>query len=494
MTSGKTIGASATGEQAGMPEDNVASATGDTIVAVATPPGEGAIGVVRVSGPDVATIIGRIIRVVGKGRLASRRVALAWVIDPETGEKIDQAMAVYMAGPRTYTREPTLEIMCHGGCAATEAVLTAVIGAGARLANRGEFTLRAFLNGRIDLTQAEAVLDAVRAPTRAGVEVAVDHLAGSLARAIGLIRENLIAVDAELEATFDFTDDDVPAIDRTVLRARVDALREQIDALARSARAGRIRRHGWRIAIVGAPNAGKSSLFNALLDRSRAIVTDEPGTTRDTLEETLDLDGMAVVLTDTAGWPLDNRRELAVVERIGVDRSYEVVKEADAVIHVIDGSRCSGDGFDTHRALISALTSDATQVIAITKADLGADQSLYARMTTYQGSALAVSAVTGQGIDTLRRTLGDLARSATRTGGDGSQSASVVVTNPRHVALLARASGSLERAVEGITAGLPDDVVATDLRDGLRGLGEITGQTITEEVLSRIFSTFCIGK
>ena len=484
----------ATVGQEGPLRETVVSAPGDTIVAVATPHGEGAIAVVRVSGPDVSTIIGRVIRVVGMGKLVSRRVALAWVIDAETGEKIDQVMAVYMAGPSTYTREPTLEIMCHGGLASTEAVLSAVISAGARPANRGEFTLRAFLSGRIDLTQAEAVLDAVRAPTRAGVEVAVDHLAGSLARAIGLIRDNLIAVDAELEATFDFSDDDVPSIDRTVLRARVDALRQQVDALVRSARAGRIRRHGWRVAIVGSPNAGKSSLFNALLDRPRAIVTDEPGTTRDTLEETLDLDGMAVILTDTAGWPVDALRELGIVERIGVDRSHDVVKGADAVIHVVDGSYWSGVGFDTHRGLISSLASGATQVVAITKADLGADPALRAHMTTYLGSTVAVSAMTGEGIDTLRRTLGELALEATKTGGGSSPASSVVVTNPRHIALLARTSGALGRAVEGITAGLPDDIVATDLREGLRTLGEVTGQTVTEDVLSRIFSTFCIGK
>ncbi len=480
--------------RAGLPGDDGTSAPGDTIVAVATPHGEGAIAVLRVSGPDVPTIIGRVIRVVGPGRMVSRRVALAWVVDPLTGEKIDEVMAVYMASPRTYTREPTLEVMCHGGLASTEAVLAAMISAGARVANRGEFTLRAFLNGRIDLTQAEAVLDAVRAPTRAGVEVAVDHLAGSLARAIGLIRDNLIAVDAELEATFDFSDDDVPAIDRAVLRARVNAVREQIDTLLRSARAGRIRRHGWRVAIVGSPNAGKSSLFNALLDRPRSIVTDEPGTTRDTLEETLDLDGMAVILTDTAGWPVDPERELGIVERIGIDRSHDVVKGTDAVIHVVDGSDWTGVGFETHRVLISTLASGAAQVVAITKVDLGADPTLRAQMTAYAVSTLAVSAVTGEGIDTLRRTLGDLAMEATRAGGGSSPSGSVVVTNPRHIALLARASGALERAVEGITTGLPDDMVATDLREGLRALGEVTGQTVTEDVLSRIFSTFCIGK
>lgn len=490
----KTIGGVASWGQAGVPDDDVVSVSGDTIAAVATPPGEGAIAVVKVSGPDVSTIIRRVIRVVGTGKLVSRRVALAWVIDTETGEKIDQVMAVYMAEPRTYTRETTLEIMCHGGRASTEAVLAAVISAGARLADRGEFTLRAFLNGRIDLTQAEAVLDAVRAPTRAGVEVAVDHLAGSLARAIGSIRDNLIAVDADLEATFDFSDDDVPSIDRTVLRARVDAVREQVDTLVRSARAGRIRRHGWRVAIVGSPNAGKSSLFNALLGRSRAIVTDEPGTTRDTLEETLDLDGVAVILTDTAGWPVDNGRALGVVERIGIDRSHDVVKGADAVIHVVDGSSWSGVGFDTHRVLISTLASGATQVVAITKADLGADPTFYAKMTAYAGRKMAVSAVTGNGIDILRRILGELALEATRTGGDGNPCASVVVTNPRHIALLARASGALARAVEGITEGLPDDMIASDLREGLRALGEVTGQTVTEDVLSRIFSTFCIGK
>ena len=494
MMPAETVNPNATGELAGMQGENVMVSSGDTIVAVATPPGEGAIAVVRVSGPDVSTIIGRMIRVVGTGKLVSRRVALAWVVDPETGKKIDQVMAVYMAQPSTYTREPTLEIMCHGGRASTEAVLQGVISAGARLANRGEFTLRAFLNGRIDLTQAEAVLDAVRAPTRAGVEVAVDHLAGSLARAIGLIRDNLIAVDADLEATFDFSDDDVPSIDRTVLRARVDAVREQVDTLVRSARAGRIRRHGWRVAIVGSPNAGKSSLFNALLDRPRAIVTDEPGTTRDTIEETLDLDGVAVILTDTAGWPVDNRRELGVVERIGIDRSHDVVKGADAVIHVVDGSGYSRDGFETHRMRISTLAFGAIQVIAITKADLGQDPTLHAQMTTHMGRTLAVSAVTGAGIDTLRRTLGELAGEATRTGGDGSPAASVVVTNPRHVALLARASGALQRAVEGITARLPDDIVAIDLREGLRVLGEVTGQTVTEDVLAKIFSTFCIGK
>ncbi|NBT95684.1 MAG: GTP-binding protein, partial [Chloroflexi bacterium] len=198
------------------------------------------------------------------------------------------------------------------------------------------------------------------------------------------------------------------------------------------------------------PNAGKSSLFNALLDRPRAIVTDEPGTTRDTLEETLDLDGMAVILTDTAGWPVDALRELGIVERIGVDRSHDVVKGADAVIHVVDGSDWSGVGFDTHRGLISSLASGATQVVAITKADLGADPALRAHMTTYLGSTVAVSAMTGEGIDTLRRTLGELALEATKTGGGSSPASSVVVTNPRHIALLASGRHRRDRLEGGI--------------------------------------------
>ncbi len=486
----------------------------DTIAAIATAPGEGAVAMVRVSGARARVIAEATFRPTGGGALRPRRLAHGHVISPATGAVIDEAMAAWMPAPRTYTREPVLEVTCHGGRAATAAVLQAILAAGARLAEPGEFTLRAFVNGRIDLAQAEAVRDAVAAPSADAVATAVAQAAGALSRAVGAIRDPLADLAAALEASLDFADDGVPDIDRmragTVLRLAGEA----IDDLLATAGPGRVRRHGLRVALAGATNAGKSTLFNALVGSPRAIVSDEAGTTRDTIEEVVAVGGTAIVLIDTAGWRSGPGNQAGTAERLGLERTEAALAEADAVVHVIDGT--DPGMAPTGRARLATLCADPVPVVeAWTRADLtgsapvveawaldavatqGVAGGTGARPTRGVPpviEAIRVSALTGEGIDVLRARLHALAvaggtnpRTADRTGGE-------VVTNARHVAAIQRAREAITRGSEVVSAGLPDDLLAADLRASVAALGEITGETVGEDVLSRVFRTFCIGK
>ena len=471
----------------------------DTIAAIATALGEGAIGIVRVSGPEALPIAHAIFRRDGKNAtFQPQRMYYGHIVDPATQTPVDEVMAVYFAPPRTYTREPMIEFNCHGGVAVLERVLRLCLSRGARIAEPGEFTLRAFLNGRIDLTQAEAVLDMVKTRTGAGLQSALDQLAGRLSQRISLARAAVLRALAKLEAQIDFPEDDVPPLPVT------DDMREAqtaLDALLATVEAGQIIRQGLRVAIAGAPNVGKSSLLNALLRTDRAIVTPIAGTTRDLIEESATIEGLPMVLTDTAGIAETDD----IVEQIGIERSRSALSAADLVLWVCDGSRALTDG---ERALarhiaevvgaddVHARTAGRL-VVAVNKRDLSAivDEAEIAQIVGADVARVSVSARSGAGLPNLERTL---ARTALAGRGADSGVAGaggrILVTNQRHRRLLERAHESIGAALASEEAGLPADFVSIDLRLALDALGEITGESVHAALLHEIFANFCIGK
>lgn len=451
----------------------------DTIAAISTPIGEGGIGIIRISGAEADRVLRRVfVRKRGSG-LPARRMVYGHVIDPTSGVTIDEALACYMPAPRTYTRENVAEINCHGGPIALQRALSAVLAAGARLANPGEFTLRAFLNGRIDLAQAESVMDIVRAKTAASLSVAVGQLQGRLSSQVRDVRRELLSALAYLTATIDFTEDEIPEQD---VVAPLAEARRRLQSLLASADAGIVYRQGVRTAIVGRPNVGKSSLMNALLDQDRAIVTPVPGTTRDTVEEVLNLRGIPLVLIDTAGITRTDDE----VERIGVQRSHQAIERANLVVMVVDGSEPLQD----RDREIAALIANRPAIVVLNKADLPLhvdDAELdqlapgVARVTT--------SMKTGAGLQDLESAIADLV-----LGGRVMASDELLVSNPRHRDAIRRAEQHVADALSSLNDSVPVDLVCIDLTSAVSALGEITGETVGEDLLDSIFSTFCVGK
>ena len=451
----------------------------DTIAAISTPLGQGGIGLVRMSGPDALHIARRLFQ---PGRSGDRawppfRLRHGFVVDPSTGERVDEVLAAYMPAPKTYTRQDVVEINGHGGIVPLRQVLQLALREGARLAEPGEFTLRAFLNGRIDLAQAEAVLDIVSAHTEAALRLAVGQLGGQLSGEIRSVRERLVCALAYLEATIDFAEDEIPPQD---VDSTLDEAADSLASLVRGADQGIIYRQGIHAAIVGRPNVGKSSLLNALLRVDRAIVTPIPGTTRDTLEETLNLDGVPLVLVDTAG--IANGTADAI-ERLGVERSRDAALRADLILLVVDGS----EPLEAADWDIVQMAERRPVVIVVNKRDL----PLAADLEGFLPSAprVRVSALTDEGLDELKEVVLDKA-----LGGEILQSDGILVTSVRHKEALARALERVRTARATLSAGLPADFVTIDLRAALDALGEITGQTVAPDMLDRVFSNFCIGK
>jgi tRNA modification GTPase len=452
----------------------------ETIAAIATPVGAGGIGIVRLSGPAALPILRALWR--GARHLDARRMCYGHIFDPKQGEAVDEVLAVYMPAPKTYTRQDVVEIHCHGGPAPLRRVLDLCLGQGARPAGPGEFTLRAFLNGRIDLAQAEAVADLVEAKTDAGLRLAVAQLKGRLSDRIGDVRMRLLEALAWVEASVDFAEDEIPpyAID-----AELGAAQAQLQALIDGAERGMLYRQGIRTAIVGQPNVGKSSLLNALLRAERAIVTPIPGTTRDTLEETLNLSGIPLVLVDTAGIRQDTR-DLA--EDLGVERSRAALAQADLALLVIDGSVPP----DVEDRRIAKLVGEKPAVLVANKVDLvdpvdGGGQLAVDLLP--HAPRIALSALTGEGLDALERAIVEIV-----FAGQVMASEATLVSHPRHLDLLERALEHVRAVMEARREALPPDLLSIDLTAAVNALGEITGETVSETLLETIFGRFCIGK
>lgn len=453
----------------------------DTIVAIATPPGEGGIGVVRLSGPAAVATAARLFRHVRGADAAtfpSHTAHYGRVVEPETEEMIDECVLTLFRAPRSYTGEDVAELSCHGSNVALARVLNAARRAGARLAEPGEFTLRAFLNGRMDLARAEAVADLIRARTDAALRVATRQLEGRLSTAIRALREELIALLAEIEATIDFPDDVEPP-ERAGVARRLAATRAGAEALLATADAGRIYREGAGVAIIGRPNVGKSSLLNALLRENRAIVTPLAGTTRDLIEETVNIRGIPVRAIDTAGL----REPADLVEQIGVERSRQQLAAADLVLFVIDGS----EGLLSEDRAVLAELAGRRVILVANKRDLGD------RLTDVPSGLPVVRtiATTGEGIDALEEAI---ARALVGAESADAGVESVAVSNARHQARLLAAVEALARAQEALASGFELDVLAIDIKSAAEALGEITGETVTEETISQIFARFCVGK
>ncbi len=454
----------------------------DTIAAIATAvaPAQGSVAIVRVSGP-AAEAIGRALFVpAGQQAWESHRVLYGHVVDPTDGERVDEVLLLPMRAPRSFTREDVVEFHCHGGLIAVQRVLELVLAAGARRAGPGEFSQRAVLNGRLDLTRAEAVGELIAARSRRAARLAMAGLDGGLQRRIGGLREGLLDQLAELEARVDF-EDDLPPLDGAAVVAALEQVRDELERLVLEADQGRLLREGLQVAIVGRPNVGKSSLLNALSRSERAIVTDLPGTTRDLVESDLVLQGVPLTLLDTAGI----RATDDPVERLGIERSRQALAAADAVLLLVDLAA----GLTTQDGELRALVPEGVPLLVVgNKADL-ADLPP-GPVATAGGTPpvdVRISARTGAGLEDLARLL--LARC-----GATLEPGLELALNRRQRELAAAAAAGLRGSLEAARQGLPWDFWTIDLRQAVRSLGEITGEEVSEAVLDRVFARFCIGK
>lgn len=451
----------------------------ETIVAIATAPGEGGIGIVRLSGGRAEDLLRNYFQpAAGIDRLTSHQLYYGHFRHPD-GEMIDEVMAVIMRAPRSYTREDVVEVHCHGGLIVLRRIVDLFVEGGARLARPGEFTLRAFLNGRIDLARAEAVIDVIRSRSEAACRVALGQMEGRLSRRIYHFRDTISDLLAEVEAGIDFPEEELEVADQQRLVGSADAIEGEISSLLDSFDSGRILRDGLSILIFGKPNVGKSSLMNALLGEARTIVSDIPGTTRDTVEESLVLRGLPLRLIDTAGV----RQSVDPIEAEGVQRAQAKVSGADLVLLVVDGSR-ELDA-DDHQAL-AACGIDRT-LLVINKQDLG----LCPLATEFAAlPAVSISARDGLGIDSLVDGVSDFFTA--NCGGEGQETA--LLSDRRHREALLLARNALQRFHVSLEEGHPTEFGALELREALDALGEITGETAPEDILEKIFTRFCIGK
>lgn len=460
----------------------------DTIVAIATPPGRGGIGVVRLAGPDATTIASPMLNLAGGRALEPGRARFGELIEPATGERIDEIVATYFAKPHSYTTDDIVEISCHGAPVVLRHVVELALARGARLAEPGEFTMRAFLNGRLDLTQAEAVRDLIDSQTLYQAKVAAQQLEGALSHRLQPVKEKLVELIALLEAGVDFVEDDVSVMPGDQILSRIAGVRSALERLLASFGYGKVVHEGLTLAIVGRPNVGKSSLFNQLVERERAIVTATPGTTRDLVTETVALGGIPVHLMDTAGI----RHTVDEAESIGVKKSWEAVADADLVLVVLELATAGENEIAQDRELLEK-TAGRRRVLVLNKADLhNAKQGIDSHVPPDSMAAekgVLTSALTGQGIEVLRENI----LHAIGADGAGHQE-SGFLTNLRHQDLVIKALAGLDAASHAVHQKIPHEMLLLDLYSALRPLDEITGATTADDILNRIFSTFCIGK
>ncbi len=453
----------------------------DTIAAIATPIGEGGLAVIRISGPRALAVADEVFRPVGTSSVrpsAAKSHSIQFGRIVRGGKVVDEVLLAVLRAPRTFTREDTVEISCHGGILPAKLALDALLEHGARMAEPGEFTRRAFLNGRIDLAQAEAVADLIQSRTELALAAANEQLAGKLSRRINELRDKLMLALTHVEAHIDFPDEDISPDTKEELMGRLENGFEFITELLRTAGEGQILRRGIRAAIVGRPNVGKSSLLNRLLGHDRAIVSPIPGTTRDTIEETANFRGLPIVFIDTAGL----REARDEIEEEGIRRSRQSLAQAELILHVLDGS---GPLTDADKNYFSEF-GGKKRILVRNKIDLPIKLELPAE---FEATAVGVSCLSGQGIEPLKDGIKDAVWS-----GEITAEMLQVMVNSRHQEALNRARGAVSRTIEGLRADATLELVALDLRIAVAAVGEIVGKTTTEDLLDSIFSSFCIGK
>jgi tRNA modification GTPase len=446
-----------------------------TIVALSTPRGRGALAVIRLSGPDAIAIA----KHMGLHEVEDRRATLTTLVRPRDDEKLDQVLLTCFCAPHSLTGEDVVEISCHGSPAVIRNIIDSTLELGAVLAGPGQFTLRALANGKINLAQAEAIRDLIAAQTDAAVQQASRQLNGELSNALAPLKEKLVEVIVVLESALEFVEDDLPAFRAQEIESELIGVSTGVEKLARTYAAGRLLQEGIKVAIAGRPNVGKSSLFNGLVERERAIVTDIPGTTRDTLSEAIDLEGIPVILTDTAGV----RETTDGIETLGIERTRRAMGDSDLVLVVLDGSTELGPS--DHDLL--NLTAHARRLIVKNKSDLpefdATSTSCIAEL-----EPINVSARTGEGLETLRSAI------LASLNNNGIDEGGLLITNARHYDLLCNAQRELDQARAALQVRHSEEVVLAPLHNALRFMGQITGETTTEDILSEIFATFCIGK
>ncbi|MEW6571534.1 MAG: tRNA uridine-5-carboxymethylaminomethyl(34) synthesis GTPase MnmE [Nitrospirota bacterium] len=458
----------------------------DTIAAISTPLGEGGIGIVRLSGKNSSAIVDKIFHPAKKKAvqdLKSYSMAYGNIIDPSNKEKIDEVLVTLMRSPYSYTREDVVEINCHGGMITLRKTLELVLKHGARLADPGEFTKRAFLNGRIDLSQAEAVLDLIRAKTDESRRIAIEQLQGGISEKITRFRDSVMEICTHIEAYIDFPEDDIETATRRDLLYSLNRIIEDLRSLGNTYDDARYFREGLSTAIVGRPNVGKSSLLNALLQKDRAIVTEIPGTTRDVIEEYLNIKGLPLRIMDTAGI----RAVQDPAEQEGVRRSLKSIENADLVIAIFDSNQSlTEEDFEVLKKV-----KDKNTIYVLNKSDLPAvvEKEVFSSFILHSSSPLNISATRGDGIEALKEQIVAACLKDWKEEREG-----VVISNLRHKMSIERARAALERAASLLGGNQPLEIVALELRDGLDRLGEIVGAVTTEDILNKIFSEFCIGK
>jgi tRNA modification GTPase len=457
----------------------------DTIAAIATAVGEGGIGIIRISGPEAIAVADGLFRgAKGKtaGQVPSQTAAYGHIHHPVTGAVVDEVLLLVMRSPRSYTREDVVEIHCHGGPMPLRGIMDLTLAAGARLAEPGEFTKRAFLNGRLDLSQAEAVIDIIRSKTDASLRMAVGHLSGAFSGRIGAFRHDLLRLIAHLEAAIDFPEEDIEELAAGEVASSVVKLAVDLDKLLATAQTGKILRDGLKTVIIGKPNVGKSSLLNTLLGEDRAIVTDIPGTTRDIIEDYINIGGIPLKIVDTAGI----RETADVVERIGVEKTREVMAAADLILLLLDAS----SPITAEDREVLAMLADRKAIILVNKTDLPSviDLDEVGRLAADK-PVIKISALEGTGVDELEKAIGELVYT-----GQVYQFEGAFVNNVRHVSILERVKLHLSEVLATVEAGMPPDCIVVDLRGAWEKLGEISGETVQEDILDQIFTQFCIGK
>ncbi|WP_375708964.1 tRNA uridine-5-carboxymethylaminomethyl(34) synthesis GTPase MnmE [Streptococcus dysgalactiae] len=451
----------------------------DTITAISTPLGEGAIGIVRLSGTDALAIAQSVFKGKNLEQVASHTINYGHIVDPNTGTIVDEVMVSVMLAPKTFTRENVVEINTHGGIAVTNEILQLLIRQGARMAEPGEFTKRAFLNGRVDLTQAEAVMDIIRAKTDKAMTIAVKQLDGSLSQLINDTRQEILNTLAQVEVNIDYPEyDDVEEMTTALLREKTQEFQSLLENLLRTAKRGKILREGLSTAIIGRPNVGKSSLLNNLLREDKAIVTDIAGTTRDVIEEYVNIKGVPLKLVDTAGI----RETDDLVEQIGVERSKKALQEADLVLLVLNASEPLTD----QDLSLLHLSQDSNRIILLNKTDL--EQKI--ELEQLPADLIPISVLTNHNIDLIEDRINQLFFD---NAGLVEQDATYL-SNARHISLIEKVVQSLEAVNDGLALGMPVDLLQVDLTRTWEILGEITGDAAPDELITQLFSQFCLGK